>query len=379
MADAGHVALGAWSGGRHLHFGEPIDEERLVALLTPGGGIHTVITADAYGAGEADTLVGRALQGVAREDAFVVGAVGHDFYEGRREGAKGFPRFTDPRLRGPGEYASYLRMATERSLERCGLDRFDVLLLHNPDRTGYESDVVWAGMAALREAGLTDAIGVAPGPANGFTLDVIGCLERHGDVIDWAMVILNPFEPWPGELVLPAAAARDVRVIARVVDYGGLFWDDVEPGHRFAERDHRLFRPDGWVEAGRERLDRVRPIAERHGLTLLQLAAQWDLAHDPVKVVAPTLIQEPGGRPIEAKREELAATPADVVLGADEVAEIRAIGENRNCMALKGATPDHAGDPLPDRWSLDHELVATGARWGIDAESDLRGPAKSAA
>ncbi len=44
-------------------------------------------------------------------------------------------------------------MAAERSLERIGADRFDLLLLHNPDRTGYESEVVWDGMAALRDDG----------------------------------------------------------------------------------------------------------------------------------------------------------------------------------------------------------------------------------
>ena len=43
-------------------------------------------------------------------------------------------------LRGPDAYAVYLRMATERSLERCGVDAFDLLLLHNPDRIGYTSD-----------------------------------------------------------------------------------------------------------------------------------------------------------------------------------------------------------------------------------------------
>ena len=165
-----------------------------------------MITADAYGAGEADALLGRALEGVARDAYCLVGAVGHDFYEGEREGAKGFPRFTDPRLRGPDGYADYLRMAAERSLERIGADAFDLLLLHNPDRTGYTSQAVWDGMAALRDAGLTRRLGVAPGPANGFTLDLIDCFERFGDVIDWAMVILNPLEPWPGELVLDAAA-----------------------------------------------------------------------------------------------------------------------------------------------------------------------------
>ena len=134
----------------------------------------------------------------SRDRYSLVGAVGHDFYEGERQGPRGFPRFTDPELRGPDDYAAYLRMAAERSLERLGQDRFDLLLLHNPDRTGYESEAVWDGMAALRDAGLADAIGVAPGPANGFTLDLVRCFERFGDRIDWAMVILNPLEPWPG-------------------------------------------------------------------------------------------------------------------------------------------------------------------------------------
>src|SRR3954467_5403575 len=103
-----------------MHFGEPLDDRRLSALLRPGDGIATVISADAYGAGEADALLGRALAGVPRDDYALVGAIGHDFYTGPRAGAKGFPRFTDPALRGPGEYAAYVRMAAERSLERLG-------------------------------------------------------------------------------------------------------------------------------------------------------------------------------------------------------------------------------------------------------------------
>ena len=176
--------------------------------------------------------------------------MGHDFYEGERDGPRGFPRFTDPRLRGPDGYADYLRMATEASLERCGADAFDLLLLHNPDRTGYTSEAVWDAMAALRADGLAGAIGVAPGPANGFTLDLIDCLERFGDRIDWAMVILNPLEPWPGEYVLPAAERAGVRVITRVVDYGGLFWGDLAAGFEFPKGDHRGFRPEGWVDRG---------------------------------------------------------------------------------------------------------------------------------
>jgi aryl-alcohol dehydrogenase-like predicted oxidoreductase len=373
MAHPTHTALGTWSGGRFMHFGEELDDERLTALVRPGEDIRTVLTADVYGQGEADALLGRALQGARRDDVVVAGAVGHDFYEGERQGAKGYPRFTDPALRGPEGYADYLRRATERSLERIGIDRFDLLLLHNPDRTGYTSEAVWDGMSALRDAGLTELLGIAPGPANGFTLDLITAFERFGDRLDWAMLILNPMEPWPGELALAAAARHDISVLARVVDYGGLFWDDVTPARAPQRPDHRAFRPAGWIEAGRERLERMRPIAERHGLTMLQLAAQWDLAHGPVRSVVPTLIQEAGdgSRPVEDKRAELAATPAEVVLSAAEVDALRAIGDNAGSMALKGGVPDHDGPALADRWTLDAELREVAARWGIAPEREL--------
>jgi aryl-alcohol dehydrogenase-like predicted oxidoreductase len=367
------TALGTWSGGRFMHFGEPLQERRLTALLRPGEGIQTLITADAYGAGEADRALGRALAGLERESYCLIGAIGHDFYEGERDGAKGFPRFTDPALRKESAYADYIRMATELSLERCGVEHFDLLMLHNPDRIGYSSAAVWEGMGAVREAGLARMLGVAPGPANGFTLDLIDCIERFSEQIDWAMIILNPMEPWPGELVLEAAASHGVSLITRVVDYGGIFHDDVLPGHLFAEYDHRRFRPEGWVADGREKLERMRPYAERHGLTMLQLACAWNLEHPAVRCVAPTLIQESGprARPVEDKRAELGELPAGVRLGADEVRAIRAIGENTGCMALKGASIEYQGDPRPDRWALTDELAALAARWQIAPERDL--------
>jgi aryl-alcohol dehydrogenase-like predicted oxidoreductase len=373
MREPGRTAIGTWSGGRFLHFGETIGEGRLESLLRPGAGIDTVLTADTYGQGEADSLLGRSLAGLAREEYCLVGAVGHDFYAGKRDGPRGFPRFTDPALRGPDAYGDYLRMAAERSLERLGTSSFDLLLLHNPDRTGYTSEAVWDGMAALREEGLAGAIGLAPGPANGFTLDLIACLERFGERIDWAMVILNPFEPWPGELCLAAAADSEVRVITRVVDYGGLFWGDLRPGTELAKGDHRAFRPPGWIEAGLEKLGKLEPYAERAGLTTMQLACHWNLAHPAVECVVPTLIQETGegARAIEEQRAELAALPSGEPLTADDVSAIRGIGDNTGSMSLKGANPGHEGEEKPDRWPLSDELAAVGRRWGVDPVRDL--------
>ena len=127
-----------------------------------------------------------------------------------------------------------------------------------------------------------------------------------------------------------------------------------------------------WVQAGSERLERMRPIAERHGLTTLQLACQWNLAHDRVRCAVPTLIEEPDAeKPIEAKRAELAVVPRDVVLSDDELAEIRALGDNTGCMALKGASPQFEGEPQADRWPMTSQLRELAARWAIEPEREL--------
>ena len=148
------AAIGTWSGGRFMHFGEPVDDERLAALR-PDEGIATVISADTYGAGAADQLLGRALAGVPRLRTSPSSAHRTRFLQGRTGRCQAL-RFTDPRLRGPEDYADYVRMATERSLERCGVDAFDLLLLHNPDRTGYTSEAVWDAFSAVKEEQYND-------------------------------------------------------------------------------------------------------------------------------------------------------------------------------------------------------------------------------
>eukprot|EP01031_Cornospumella_fuschlensis_P012139 gene12139-14841_t len=162
------TAYGTWSGGKFMHFGEMIDDERHIALIRRAfdKGVRTFVTADVYGAGRADSLLGEALKGLPREEYCLVGMVGHDFYEGVRSGAKGYPRFTEASLHTPDKYESYLTMATEKSLERCNASKFDLLMLHNPDSTGYTSEAVWKGLESLRTKGLTDRLGIAPGPAN---------------------------------------------------------------------------------------------------------------------------------------------------------------------------------------------------------------------
>ena len=57
-------------------------------------------------------------------------------------------------------------------------------------------------------------------------------------------------------------------------------------------------------------------------------------------------------------------------LDADEVGGLARLGDNRGCMALKGANRSHTTGPEADRWSISTDLEAVGKRWGIDPDSD---------
>jgi len=363
------TAYGTWSGGRFMHFGETLSEERFIGCIQTAyeSGIRTFVTSDVYGNGKADELLGKALQGIDRDSYSLVGMIGHDFYEGQRQGNRGYPRFTDPELRGPDQYEDFIKMAAGKELERCGTDHFDLLMLHNPDEIGYTSEALWKAMESAKTSGLTKTLGIAPGPANGFSLDLVHCFEKFGELIDWSMLILNPLEPWPVGLTLPACEEHGVKVITRVVDHGGVFHGDLGlPGHEFKPGDHRTYRPEGWVQHGMEKAEKMMPIVEQYKLTLLQFASIWNLSHPAVECVVPTFIQEAGeaARPIEDKIKEFAALP-DVRFTKEEVDQIRAIGDNTGCMMLKGASKRHASSERPDEWPMRPELLELAQRHGL--------------
>ena len=128
-----------------MHFGEVLDEERYKKCIRVAydSGIRTFVTADVYGQGKADAVLGEVLSEFPRESYCLVGMLGHDFIDGEREGSKGYPRFTSPSLRGESGYRDFLRRACESSLTNCQTSHFDLVMLHNPDEIGYTSEAVW--------------------------------------------------------------------------------------------------------------------------------------------------------------------------------------------------------------------------------------------
>src|SRR5438094_10467447 len=101
--DLTRTAYGTWSGGRYMHFGEPLSEERFLKVIQHAyqRGVRTFMTADVYGDGAADEMLGRARAGLPRDSYCPVRGDGHAFYSGYRGRAKRSPRSPTPRLRPP--------------------------------------------------------------------------------------------------------------------------------------------------------------------------------------------------------------------------------------------------------------------------------------
>ena len=119
----------------------------------------------------------------------------------------------------------------------------------------------------------------------------------------------------------------------------------------------------------------MRPIAERAGLTTIQLACQWNLAHEPVRVRGADA--DPGGRPEaradrgQARRAGRAAR-ARSRLTADDVDAIRRAGRQHRLHGAQGRQPEYEGEEQPDRWALDERLVERRAPLGDRARARPR-------
>ena len=105
----------------------------------------------------------------------------------------------------------------------------------------------------------------------------------------------------------------------------------------------------------------------------------WNLAHEAVSCVIPTLSQEVEdpehpARRIEDKRAELAGVPTASVLMDDEIARIREMGENHGSVPLKGASRQYSGVPRADQWPITAPLEDVARRWRIEPDRDLYVP-----
>jgi len=300
----GAVGLGAWQIGADWG---PISDADAMATLHAAvdAGITFIDTADVYGDGRSEQLVGRLL----RERAGVALTVATKM--GRRA--------------RPHRSAAYtldaFRAWSDRSRTNLGVDTLDLVQLHCPPTDVYARDAVFDALDVLVEERRIAAYGVSVETC----AEALAALERPG--IATIQIILNCFRQKPLDAVLPAAAAAGVGIIARVPLASGLLAGHYDETTSFPPDDHRTFNRHGeafdmgetfsgvpfaaGVAAAREIATCVPP-----GATPAQLALRWVLDQAGVSVVIP------GARSAEQVRANAAA--ADMPpLSAYVVARIR--------------------------------------------------------
>ncbi len=305
-------------------------------------GIRAFVTADGLADGEADRALGAFLKGKAAGDRFVAAGISQD-----------------PLLKKllwevtPSEMGPAVERAVDAQLERMDLDSADLIYLRHPGKAGYRSEPLWKALAAAKAEGKAKAVGIAPGPSNGYALDLLLALDRFGEVIDWASIVYHVLEPWPGEHVLAAAQAAGVRLIARE--------SAPAPGPAM-----------GWHLAERGgKLEQLGQIAQRHGLSGPELISAWALREDGVEMVMPRFF--PGGKPVDDQLREygLVATAETVpVLDAAMLEEASEAGDNRGKTPLKGGTQQFQGPEQPEQWPADETLHQVAERHELVLDRD---------
>jgi aryl-alcohol dehydrogenase-like predicted oxidoreductase len=257
--DLSVVGFGAWEAGGDEWGPNPSDEQVIEAVRAGlDAGINWIDTAEVYGNGTSEELMGRAVEG-RRDQVLIASKVA-------------------PRPEGTGFRADQVRRACEKSLKRLGTDVIDLYQLHWPDETGVPLEETWEAMTALADEGLVRFIGVS----NFDQEQIERCLAiRHVDSLQPQFSLLNPENrqliQWCGE--------RGVGVVAYGPLAFGLLTGAISKDTQFDARDWRsgkgggesygrLFAP-GKIERSLAVVDGLRPIAERLGVTLAQLALAW--------------------------------------------------------------------------------------------------------
>jgi aryl-alcohol dehydrogenase-like predicted oxidoreductase len=274
--EVSEVGFGAWVVGTDW-WGDRTEQQAIdMVQYAVEQGITFFDTSDVYGHGRSEELLGEALAPY-REEVTVATKLGYDFYNNPQAGHGELPKRLD---------AEWVHEAFERSLDRLGFDRVELLQLHNANVDEVTPEVLDA-LQELRDAGKVDAIGWALGPSIGWLAEGDRAVELDFDAVQ---TVYNALEQTPGNHFVETirAADADTSLIARVPHSSGLLNEQVTPDTELEAGDHRAHRPTAWYEAGWEKVEALRFLERDGERTMGQAAIQWLLSHDAVASVTPT-------------------------------------------------------------------------------------------
>lgn len=272
---ASEIGLGAWQIGGS--WGEAIAEEEALATLRAAveSGVNFIDTADVYGDGRSETLIGRFLKEVS-QPLFVATKLG-------RGSDPGWPEnFT----------LEVMRRHTEASLRRLGVEAVDLIQLHCIPTEEFRKGEVFDHLRTLQAEGKIRHWGASVESMEEAEI----CLAQEG--LTSLQIIFNIFRQKPIHTIFDRVKAQNVGIIVRLPLASGLLSGKLSKGTQFAESDHRNFNRDGQFfnvgetfaglpyETGVELAEQLKPLVPE-GMTMAQMALRWILDHDAVSVVIP--------------------------------------------------------------------------------------------
>jgi aryl-alcohol dehydrogenase-like predicted oxidoreductase len=276
-ASVSEIGLGCWQIGGG-EWGN-VDHETALDILSTAHqcGITMFDTADIYGSGRSESLIGEFLRGAPKDSEkpiFVATKLG-------RSSEPGWPQnFT----------LATMQSHAEGSLKRLGVDQLDLLQLHCIPENELRSGQVFDNLRQMQEQGMIRAFGASVESLTEAQL----CLEQEG--IASLQIIFNIFRQIPSREFFAEAAARDVALIIRLPLASGLLSGRFTKDTSFAPTDHRNFNRDGQAfnvgetfaglpfERGIELVDEIRPLVPG-GMTMAHFAQRWILDHPAVTTV----------------------------------------------------------------------------------------------
>jgi aryl-alcohol dehydrogenase-like predicted oxidoreductase len=291
------IGFGAWAVGGNAHGNSygPTDDATSIAAVRRAAerGCTFFDTADVYGWGHSEDVLGESLEGV-RDEVVLATKVGGDFYQG------GVRMNFDP---------GYVAFALDRSLKRLRTDRIDLYQLHNPPMEMMGDPETYELLESLRAEHKIEHYGVSVHePA-----EAILCIESgRPEVLQIPFSIFR--QEWIDE-VFPAARKANVGIIAREPLGNGFLTGAIRPDATFPPGDIRHHWPPSMIK-GRALASQKLAFLTRPDRTLAQASLRFVLAFPEVSVTIP-------GAKTPAQVDENLGAAAAPALSRDEIERVR--------------------------------------------------------
>jgi aryl-alcohol dehydrogenase-like predicted oxidoreductase len=268
------IGFGAWAIGGAWG---PVDDRQSMAALHRAldRGINLFDTADVYGDGHSERLLGRLRR--ERREPFIVAT---------KVGRRIMP--PTPQAYSRGNLTAFV----ERSLENLGVEAVDLVQLHTPPPAVYYMPEVFGILDDLVSAGKLRHYGVSVEKVE----EGLKALEHPG--VQSVQIIYNAFRQRPAELFFAEARRRQVGILARIPLASGLLTGKLTPATTFADDDHRAFNRQGAAfdkgetfagvpfDVGLAAVEELRPLLPR-GMSMAALALRWVLMSEAVTAAIP--------------------------------------------------------------------------------------------